>query len=142
MGRATPSLREKLTETLRIIERELLPMLSKERRMAYEKLVQAWMEEYSALTCYSNPHLLTSLLLVAVLDLQAQIDRLAAAREEALGRPLARAVLKVSGEGAVTLPEVLRRAAGIDGGEVVAEAVPGLVVLRSRRPAEEGATAH
>ncbi|MCS7105091.1 MAG: hypothetical protein NZ954_05940 [Thermofilaceae archaeon] len=76
MGRSIPSFREKLGESLKSIEGGLIPLLSVERRKAYERVSRVWVEEYTAMSCYSNPHLLTTMLLVAVLDLQAQILQL------------------------------------------------------------------
>lgn len=76
MGRAVPSLREKLAEILRSIEVELLPLLSPGRRAVYQRVSRAWVEEYAALSNYSNPHALVAMLLVSVLDLQAQVEEL------------------------------------------------------------------
>lgn len=136
MGRATPSVRAKLAEVMGSIERELLPMLSEERRKAYERVARAWVDEYSALASYSNPHLLAALLLISILDLQAQVNHLTEVQQMLIGEPLVKVVLKVRKKGVVILPKALRQAAGIEEGEVLAEAGPGFVVLRSLKPRE------
>lgn len=45
-------------------------------------------------------------------------------------------ILKVGRKGVVILPKVLRQAAGIGEGEVLAEAGPGFVVLKPLKPRE------
>jgi len=76
VGRAVPSLREKLAEVLRSIEAEMLPLLSRERRAAYQRVSRAWVEEYAAVSNCSYPHALVMMLLVSILDLQAQVAEL------------------------------------------------------------------
>jgi hypothetical protein len=76
MGRATPSFREKYRETVEALRSELVELLRKERREAFEKLEKVWNEELGAISNCSNPYILGSLLLVALLDLERKVEEL------------------------------------------------------------------
>ncbi len=76
MGRAIPSFREKYQETVETLKSELVELLRKERQEAFEELEKVWSEELGAISNCSNPYLLGSLLLVALLDLERKVKEL------------------------------------------------------------------
>jgi len=76
MGRATPSFREKYREAVETLRSELVELLRKERREAFEELERVWNEELGAISNCSNPYILGSLLLVALLDLERRVKEL------------------------------------------------------------------
>lgn len=83
MGRVTPSFRVKLAEAVSRVRGELVELLVRdERRRAFRRVARAWREESNALSSFSQPYIYGSLLLVSVLDLQAQVDELRRRVEE------------------------------------------------------------
>ena len=83
MGRVTPSFRVKLAEAVSRVRGELVEFLAKdERRRAFRRVAKVWREESNALSSFSQPYIYGSLLLVSVIDLQAQVDELRRRVEE------------------------------------------------------------
>jgi len=75
VGRVNYSFTSRLREEVSRIRRELWELLGEDERGALERLESMWISRSHVAESLSNPYLLGSLLLLAVLDIEARLRK-------------------------------------------------------------------
>ncbi|AKG38461.1 MAG: hypothetical protein ACP5II_06120 [Infirmifilum sp.] len=78
MGRVNYSFTPRLREEVHRIRRDLWQLLSAEERLALERLESRWIGRSHLIESLSTPYLLGAMLLVALLDIEARLERVEA----------------------------------------------------------------
>ncbi|MEZ0345592.1 MAG: hypothetical protein ABWK01_03495 [Infirmifilum sp.] len=78
MGRVNHSFTSRLREEVSRIKRELWQLLDTRERGAFEQLESKWIGKTHVIESMSNPYLLGSMMFVALLDIEARLERVEA----------------------------------------------------------------